>query len=88
MKGKAKYQKLPTGNSEYIEFYDKNGDMVATYCNNGWTMYTTNAESARQTEMCMIYNEAWGNVKRGTPMADGESSGNADDLQSNFDAKA
>ena len=32
--------------------------MVATYSNNGWTMYTTNAEAARQTEMCMIYNEA------------------------------
>ena len=30
-------------------------------------MYTTNAENARQTEMCMIYNEAWGNAKRGIP---------------------
>ena len=37
-----------------VEFYDKNGEMVATYSNNGWTMYTTNAEAARQTEMCMI----------------------------------
>ena len=62
--GKVKYQKLPSGNSDYIEFYDKNGEMVATYSNNGWTMYTTNAEASRQTEMCMIYNEAWG-MQRG-----------------------
>ena len=47
--------------------------MVATYSNNGWTMYTTNAEAARQTEMCMIYNEAWGNAKRGLPIVGGES---------------
>ena len=29
--GKVKYQKLPSGNSDYIEFYDKKGEMVATY---------------------------------------------------------
>lgn len=88
LEGKVKYQKLPSGNSEYIEFYDKNGEMVATYSNNGWTMYTTNAEAARQTEMCTVYNEAWGNAKRGIPMASGEVSGNVDDLQGSFDAKA
>ena len=44
----VKYQKLPSGNCEYIEFYDKNGEMVATYSNQGWKMYTTNAEDARQ----------------------------------------
>lgn len=38
LEGKVKYQKLPSDNSEYIEFYDKNGEMVATYSNNGWTM--------------------------------------------------
>ena len=87
LEGKVKYQKLPSGNSEYIEFYDKNGEMVATYSNNGWTMYTTNAEAARQTEMCMIYNEAWGNAKRGLPIAGGESI-NEENLQSSFDVKA
>ena len=65
LEGKVKYQKLPFGSSEYMEFYDQNGEMVATYSNNGWTMYTTNKEALRQTEMCMIYNEAWGNAKRG-----------------------
>ena len=40
LEGKVKYQKLPSGNSEYIEFYDKNGEMVATYSNNGSVSYT------------------------------------------------
>lgn len=87
LEGKVKYQKLPSNNSEYIEFYDKNGEMVTTYSNNGWTMYTTNAEAVRQTEMCMIYNEAWGNAKRGLPIAGGQSV-NEEDLQNSFDVKA
>ena len=87
LEGEVKYQKLPSGKSEYIEFYDKNGEMVATYSNNGWTMYPTKAEVARQTEMCMIYNEAWGNAKRGVPLACGEAI-DADCMQSNFDARA
>ena len=87
LEGKVKYQKLPSGSSDYIEFYDKSGEMVATYSNNGWTMYTTNAEASRQTEMCMIYNEAWGNAKRGIPLA-GEETVNAEDMQNRFDAKA
>ena len=87
LEGKVKYQKLPSGDCEYIEFYDKNGEMVATYSNNGWTMYTTNAEASRQTEMCMIYNEAWGNAKRGIPLA-GEEAVNVENPQNSFDAKA
>ena len=59
LEGKIKYQKLPSGQSDYMEFYDSNGEMVATYSNNGWTMFTTDAEAARQTNMCMIYNAAW-----------------------------
>ena len=86
LEGEVKYQKLPSGKSEYIEFYDKNGEMVATYSNNGWTMYPTKAEAARQTQMCMIYNEAWGNAKRGVPLACGEAI-DADCMQSNFDAR-
>ena len=27
LEGKVKYQKLPSGKSEYMEFYDKNGEM-------------------------------------------------------------
>lgn len=87
LEGKVKYQRMPSGQTDYIEFYDKNGEMVATYSNNGWTMYTTNAEAARQTEMCMIYNEAWGNAKRGLPIVGGESV-NEENLKSSFDVKA
>lgn len=85
--GKVKYQKLPSDQYDYIEFYDSNGEMVATYSNNGWTMYTTNAEAARQTEMCMIYNEAWGNAKRGIPLIEDESV-SINGAQSSFDVKA
>lgn len=87
LEGKVKYQKLPSGQTDYIEFYDKNGEMVATYSNNGWTMYTTNAEAARQTEMCMIYNEAWGNAKRGIPLTNADSV-SVDGSQSTFDVQA
>lgn len=87
LEGKVKYQRLPSDQTDYIEFYDKNGEMVATYSNNGWTMYTTNAEAARQTEMCMIYNEAWGNAKRGIPLTDSDSV-NSDSLQNTFDVQA
>ena len=67
--------------------------MVATYSNNGWTMYTTNAEAARQTEMCMIYNEAWGNAKRGIPLinedlTNSEKPENPVNIQNRFDVKA
>ena len=27
LEGKVKYQKLPSGSSDYIEFYDKNGEI-------------------------------------------------------------
>lgn len=37
--------------------------------------------------MCMIYNEAWGNVRRGITMA-GEETVNIENAQSSFDAKA
>ena len=87
LEGKVKYQKLPSDNNEYVEFYDKNGEMVATYSNNGWTMYTTSAEASRQTQMCAIYNEAWGNAKRGIPLAV-EGAVDAEDTQIHFDARA
>lgn len=76
LEGEVRYQKQPSGESEYIEFYDKNGEMVATYSNNGWTMYTTNAEAARQTGMCLIYNAAWKDAKNGKPLTDSEMAEN------------
>ncbi|WP_099466809.1 hypothetical protein [Konateibacter massiliensis] len=61
--GKVKYQK-DSNAVTYAEFYDSNGEMVATYSNNGWTMFTTNAEAARQTEMCLTYSRAWNTAKQ------------------------
>ena len=65
LEGKVIYKNTPIGESEYIEFRDKNGELVAKYSNNGWTMLNTKAETARQIEMCTIYNEAWGEAKSG-----------------------
>lgn len=87
LEGEVRYQKLPSGNSEYIEFYDKNGEMVATYSNNGWTMYTTKAEAARQTEMCLIYSAAWGDAKKGISRG-GSIVIPTGDEQTSFDVKA
>ena len=70
LEGKIKYQKLPYGQSDYMEFYDSNGEMVATYSNNGWTMFTTDAEAARQTNMCMIYNAAWQDAENAAAQAE------------------
>lgn len=87
LEGEVRYQKQPSGDSEYIEFYDKNGEMVASYSNKGWTMFTTNAEAARQTEMCRIYNAAWGNAKRGIPLESEEAAG-MECPQNSFEARA
>ena len=87
LEGKVQYQKLPSGKSEYMEFYDKNGEMVATYSNNGWTMYTTNAEAARQTDMCTVYNEAWRTAKNGVPL-ESDVTSSTDCEQGTFDMKA
>lgn len=87
LEGKVRYQKLPSGKSEYMEFYDKNGEMVADYSNHGWTMYTTNAEAARQTGMCTIYNEAWRNAKNGVPIQRNVAC-NSESDEGTFDVKA
>ena len=70
LEGEIRYKKQKKKKSEYIEFYDKNGEMVATYSNNGWTMYTTEAEAARQTEMCFLYVAAWRDAKNGNVQKD------------------
>lgn len=88
LEGKVIYQKLTSKKSEYIEFYDENGEMVATYSNAGWTMYTTNAEAAQQTEMCMIYNEAWGKAKKGVPLVENDAADKGMETQANFDVQA
>ncbi len=52
------YNKIKT-KTEYTEFYSGNGEMVATYSNNGWTFFTSKAEIARNNQFVNIYSEAW-----------------------------
>lgn len=75
LNGEVKYQKdINTVN--YAEFTDSNGELIAAYSNGGWTMYNTNAETARQIEMCMIYSKAWNAAAK-------EEQGGSDLLHSN-----
>lgn len=44
--GEVKFQKI-SDETTYAEFYDSNGEQVATYSNGGWTMlHTNNKETA------------------------------------------
>lgn len=61
--GSVKYCKEATDVS-YAEFYDSNGEMVASYSNGRWISYGTKAENARESELWGIYNEAWNNAAR------------------------
>lgn len=61
--GTVKYNK--EGNDlSYAEFYDGNGEMVATYSNSGWTSFGTKEENARESELWGIYNNAWNSAAR------------------------
>jgi len=61
--GNVKYCKEAT-DVTYAEFYDSNGEMVASYSNGRWISYGTKAENARESELWGIYNEAWNNAAR------------------------
>lgn len=61
--GSVKYRKEVTDVS-YAEFYDSNGEMVASYSNGKWISYGTTEESARESELWCIYNAAWNNAAK------------------------
>lgn len=61
--GSVKYCKESTDVS-YAEFYDRNGEMIASFSNGRWISYGTTAENARESELWGIYNEAWNNAAR------------------------
>lgn len=87
--GKIKYHNKSVS-STYIEFYDSNGEMVAKYSNGGWTVVTTEAESSRQMEMRLIYNDAW---KQARDAAKNKElsvtpNGNVEEIETTFDKKA
>ncbi|MBP2634055.1 MAG: hypothetical protein H6Q70_4683 [Firmicutes bacterium] len=70
LNGTAKYNNQEADLS-YAEFYDSNGEMIATYSNNGWTFYGTKAENARESELLSTYNQAWDTAAKA---AQGQSS--------------
>lgn len=61
--GKVKYCKEEADVS-YAEFYNSNGEMVASYSNGKWISYGTEAENSRESELWGIYNEAWNSAAR------------------------
>lgn len=61
--GNVKYEKEDK-NVSYAEFYDNNGEMVASYSNGRWISYGTKAENARESELRGIYNEAWNHAAK------------------------
>ena len=63
MFGEVKYQK-ENNDLSYAEFYDENGEMVASYSNGSWNCYGTKAENARELEFLGIYNAAWGSAAK------------------------
>ena len=61
--GNVKYCKEAIDVS-YAEFYDSNGEMVASYSNGRWISYGTKAENARESELWGIYNQAWNSAAK------------------------
>jgi hypothetical protein len=55
--------KVGEGNElKLASFYDSNGEEIAEYTPNGWSLYATKAELARSREALAIYNEAFNSV--------------------------
>lgn len=63
MFGSVKYNK-EAKDVTYAEFYDRNGEMVASYSNGNWISYGTKAENDRESELWGIYNESWNHAAR------------------------
>ncbi len=66
----------------YAEFYDSNGNMVASYDRDKWQSFYTPDEIARKVEMATIYNKAWGDAKRAAqaPQAGNSSENSLDEM--------
>ncbi len=77
--GSVKYSKSGK-DLTYAEFYDSEGNMVATYSQGQWQSFDTPAENARKVEMASIYNKAWGDEKRAAnkPPAESPAAGSFD----------
>ncbi len=63
MFGSVKYSS-EANDVSYAEFYDSNGEMVASYSNGKWISYGTKAENSRESELWGIYNHAWNSAAK------------------------
>jgi len=75
--------KIAEGNELKIaSFYDNNGEEIAQYTPNGWSLYATKAELARSREALAVYNEAFNSVYNAQEVSRPKSltSGNALDV--------
>jgi len=63
MFGSVKYSS-EANDVSYAEFYDNNGEMVASYSNGRWISYGTKAENSRESELWGIYNHAWSSAAK------------------------
>lgn len=63
MFGSVKYSK-EADDVSYAEFYDSNGEMVASCSNGRWISYGTKTENSRESELWGIYNHAWNSAAK------------------------
>lgn len=76
MFGSVKYSK-EANDVSYAEFYDNNGEMVASYSNGRWISYGTKAENTRESELWGIYNNAWNSAAKASRGNQGAANGSA-----------
>lgn len=76
MFGSVKYSK-EADDVSYAEFYDSNGEMVASFSNGRWISYGTKAEDARESQLWGIYNQAWNSAARAGKGNQGAENGNS-----------
>lgn len=76
MFGSVKYSK-EADDVSYAEFYDSNGEMVASYSNGRWISYGTKAEDARESELWGIYNHAWNSAAKASQANQGAANGSS-----------
>ena len=80
MFGSVKYSR-EANDVSYAEFYDSNGEMVASYSNGRWISYGTKAENARESELWGIYNQAWSSAAKASQGAANGSSAASIDIK-------
>ncbi|MGC6174672.1 hypothetical protein [Lacrimispora sp. 38-1] len=80
MFGSVKYSR-EANDVSYAEFYDSNGEMVASYSNGRWISYGTKAENARESELWGIYNQAWNSAAKASQGAANGSSAASIDIK-------